>query len=177
MLERAGNPGLIAEMTFAQISQAYPSVLTLDSFLDIALESNKSVLLETKHPVITGNRIEEIIATTLADRKILKKIGVSVMSFSWGAIEKMHRLNPEIPTTFLMHQHTPFFQSKFSSAKTIGPGIDALKRRPDLVEKIKRINKSIAVWTVDLKEDVELCRDLGVDTLITNTPAQARSFL
>ena len=43
--------------------------------------------------------------------------------------------------------------------------------------KIKKIGKTTAVWTVDSGSDIELCRDLGVDIAITNTPARARTFL
>ena len=177
MLERAGHDGSIAEMSYADIKIAYPQVLTLNDFLDIALQHKKGVLIETKHPVISGNRVEEILVQTLTDRKVAEKIALSVMSFGWGAIEKMQRLDVTIPTTFLMHDHTPFFQAKFSSANSIGPGISLLRKKPELARKISRLGKSINIWTVDNGEDVELCKDLGVDILITNTPAHARTFL
>ncbi len=51
MLERAGNPGLIAEMTYKEVSRAYPQILTLDEFLAFAVKNKKGVLIETKHPV------------------------------------------------------------------------------------------------------------------------------
>jgi glycerophosphoryl diester phosphodiesterase len=177
MLERAGNRGLIAEMTYAEIKQAYPQILTLDDFLDIAIEDKKNVLIETKHPVISGNLVEEILLEKLHDRKVLQMIDVSVMSFSWGAIEKVKRLDSSIPTTFLMHRKTPFTLARLSSALAIGPGIDLLREKPELASKIKKMGKSLSVWTVDRAEDVELCKELGVDNLITNTPAHARTFL
>ncbi len=177
MLERAGNKGLIAEMTFDEISRAYPQILTLNDFLDIALESSKGVLLETKHPVISANGIEEVVARTLRDRKVLKKIPVSVMSFSWSAVEKLRRINSEIPTTFLISERTRWFQARYSSAKTLAPGITVMRDKNELVAKARSLGKKVAVWTVDSQADVELCRDLGVDIVITNTPSQARSFL
>ena len=177
MLERAGNRGLIAEMSFAEIKQAYPQILTLDDFLDIAIEHNKSVLIETKHPVISGNRVEEIVVEKINEREIQKSIEVSVMSFSWSAIEKMKRLDGSIPTTFLMHHKTPFTLARLSSAPAIGPGIDLLRDKPELASKIKKMGRSLSVWTVDRAEDIELCKDLGVDNLITNMPARSRTFL
>jgi glycerophosphoryl diester phosphodiesterase len=177
MLERAGNRGLIAEMNFAEIKQAYPQILTLDDFLDIALTHQKGVLIETKHPVISGNRVEEILVAKIRERKVLAKIDLSVMSFSWSAIEKVKRLDPKIPTTFLMNQRTLWPQVRFSSAPSIGPGINEVRVNPELISKIKKQGKSVSVWTVDLGEDVELCKELGVDILITNTPAHARTFL
>jgi len=177
MLERAGNRGLIAEMSFAEIKRAYPQILTLDDFLDIAIAHKKSVLIETKHPVISGNRVEEILVEKLQERNVAQKIDISVMSFSWSAIEKMKRLDSSIPTTFLMHTKTPFLLARLSSAPAIGPGINQVRANPELISKIKKLEKSVSVWTVDRGEDIELCKDLGVDILITNTPAHARTFL
>lgn len=177
MLERAGNPGLIAEMTFAQVSRAYPQVLTLTDFLDFAVSKKKGVLLETKHPVISGNRIEEIIAETLAETSGISSIDVSVMSFSWFAIEKMKRVDPSIHTTFLMHKHTGWLQAKLSSAAAIGPGINELREEPIRAKRIKDLGRSLHVWTVNEDSDIKLCEKVGVDILITNKPAHAREVL
>jgi glycerophosphoryl diester phosphodiesterase len=177
MLERAGNRGLIAEMNFAEIKRAYPQILTLDDFLDIALSHQKNVLIETKHPVISGNRVEEVLLEKIKDRKVLEQIDLSVMSFSWGAIEKVKRINSHIPTTFLMSHKTLWPQVRFSSATAIGPGINEVRNNHALISKIKKLGKSVAVWTVDHGDDIELCKELGVEILITNTPAHARTFL
>ena len=177
MLERAGNTGLIAEMSYKEVSRAYPQILTLDEFLDFAMSKKKGVLLETKHPVISGNRVEELVVEMLAQKKTLLKIPVSVMSFSWLAIEKMKRLDSSIATTFLMHKGTPWFQAKFSSAKTIGPGINELRAEPIKAKRIKDLGRGLNVWTVDKDADIKLCNQLGVDILITNKPAHAREVL
>jgi len=177
MLERAGNPGLIAEMTFAQVSRAYPQILTLTDFLNFAVSQKKGVLLETKHPVISGNRIEEVIAETLAATSGISSIDVSVMSFSWFAIEKMKRVDPSIQTTFLMHKHTSWLQAKLSSAAAIGPGINELRGEPIRAKRIKDLGRSLYVWTVNEDSDIKLCEKVGVDILITNKPAHAREVL
>ena len=177
MLERAANRGLIAEMTYKEVSRAYPQVLTLQEFLDFAVKSKKGVLIETKHPVLSGNRIEEVVVETLHATKGIEKIDVSVMSFSWLAIEKMKRLDRTIPTTFLMHKNTPWFQAKLSSAKTSGPGINELRAEPNRAERIKNLGRSHNVWTVDDEADIKLCAELGVDILITNKPSRAREVL
>ena len=177
MLERAGNPGLIAEMTYKEVSRAYPQILTLDEFLAFAVKNKKGVLIETKHPVISGNRIEEVVVETLHGTKGIEKIDVSVMSFSWFAIEKMKRLDPSIPTTFLMHKNTQWFQAKLSSATSIGPGINELREEPIRAMRIKKLGKSLNVWTVDDAADIKLCEKVGVDILITNMPSHAREVL
>jgi glycerophosphoryl diester phosphodiesterase len=177
MLERAGNSGLIAEMTYAEVARAYPQILTLREFLDFAMRHKKGVLLETKHPVISGNQIEEKIAETLRDTSAMDSIDVSVMSFSWFAIEKMKRVDPKIPTTFLMHKNTTWLQAKLSSAQSIGPGINELRAEPIRAKRIKDLGRSLNVWTVDEDSDIKLCEKLGVDILITNKPAHAREVL
>jgi glycerophosphoryl diester phosphodiesterase len=177
MQEIAGSPGLIAEMNFKEILAIYPQALTLNQFLDIALLHKKSALLETKHPVISGNRIEEIIVKTLRDRKIMDSISVSILSFSWSAIEKLGRVDSDVSRTYLLSSYSLWTQARFSSADYLGPGINRIRRDPGIVEKIHSYGKKVAVWTVDDGADVELCRDLGVDILITNKPAHARTFL
>lgn len=176
-LERAGNPGLIAEMTFRELSRAYPTVMQLEEFLLFAVANKKSVLLESKHPVISGNRIEEVIVETMGKVKNIEQINLNVMSFSWFAIEKMRRIDSTITTTFLLHERTPWRLAKLSSAKAIGPGIEQLRAQPILAQKVKDLGRSLNVWTVDHPSDIQLCQKLGVDILITNKPAQAREAL
>lgn len=177
MLEQAGYKGLISELTYAEVFSAYPQVLTLDAFLDFAVDSKKAILVETKHPVLSGNRVEELLVQALIQKNVLAKIPVSVMSFSWSAIEKVRRMNPEIPTTFLLHKFTPWFQIKYSSARAIGPEIDHLRSEPIRAKKIQDLGRSLHVWTVDEDSDIKLCHQLGVDILITNKPAHAREVL
>lgn len=177
MLERAGNPGLIAEMTYQEVLRAYPQLLTLDEFLTFAVKNKKGVLIETKHPVISGNRIEEVVAQKISETKGIEKISVSVMSFSWFAIEKLKRVDPTIPTTFLMNKNTSWLQAKLSSATSIGPGINELRAEPIRAQRIKNVGRSLYVWTVDDEADIKLCEKLGVDILITNKPSHAREVL
>ena len=177
MQEQAAHPGFISEMTYREIKDIYPDVLTLDDFLDLAITFRKSVLIETKHPVISGNRVEEVVATILQNRKVLDSIDVSVMSFSWSAIEKMRKIDSSFPTTLLLGGRTRWFHARFSSATTIAPSISQLRTHPELISKIHGLGKSSAIWTVDEGEDIQLCASLGVDRLITNMPARARTFL
>lgn len=38
-------------------------------------------------------------------------------------------------------------------------------------------DRKICVWTVDEAHDVELCREIGVDVIITNRPGYVRELL
>jgi hypothetical protein len=57
-----------------------------------------------------------MLVEMLEQKKVLQKIPVMVMSFSWSAIEKLQRLNPALSSTLLLYKFTPWFQVKYSSA-------------------------------------------------------------
>ncbi len=176
----ANNDAVVADKTFKDLKAIYPQILELNEFIDFAITEKKSLLLETKHPVPSRTEIENQIVKKLhAESKRIEKVGidVTVMSFSWFAIERIKALDSKISTTFLLHDYTPWFSARYSSAHSIGPGIGALRKKPALAQKIKAAGKKLNVWTVDEPSDIILCRHLGVDKLITNRPAFAREVL
>jgi len=69
MKKEAKSAAIIANRTYAEIKQIYPAVMTLNELLDLAIENKKSLALETKHPVPTGNRVEELVVAELHKRK------------------------------------------------------------------------------------------------------------
>ena len=177
---RADSDAVVAETKFKKLKKIYPQILTFDEFLDFGIAEKKSLLLETKHPVPSRTEIEEVIVKKLKDEDSrIKKAGIeiNVMSFSWFAIEKFKALNAELPTTFLLHDYTPWFTARYSSAQSIGPGINLLRKNPALAKRIKSTGRKLNVWTVDEAADITLCHHLGVDNLITNRPGYARQVL
>jgi glycerophosphoryl diester phosphodiesterase len=177
---RANSDLVIADSNYKELASVYPQIVTLDEFIDFAINEKKSLLLETKHPVPTRTVIEDFVVTKLENEKNrIKKSGieVNVMSFSWFAIERVKKLNPEIQSTYLIRESTPGVSVRFTSAHSIGPGIDHLRKAPALAQRIKSAGRKVNVWTVDQADDILLCRHLGVDNLITNRPAFVREVL
>ena len=177
---RAENDAIVAETKLKKLKAIYPQILTLDEFLDFSISEKKSLLLETKHPVPSRTQIEEVVVEKLEKEKSrIKKAGIdiAVMSFSWFAVEKMKALNKEISTTYLLHDYTPWFTARYSSAQSIGPGINLLRKNPALAKRIKSTGRKLNVWTVNEAADIKLCHQLGVDNLITNRPGYAREVL
>lgn len=177
---RANNDAVIHESTYAQLSAIYPQIVTLDEFLDYGISQKKSLLLETKHPVPSRTAIEDHVVKKLhSEAKRIEKAGIdiTVMSFSWFAVERVKALDRAIASTYLLHEYTTWFSARYSSAHSIGPGIAQLRKKPALAQKIKSVGKKLNVWTVDEPSDIILCRHLGVDNLITNRPAFAREVL
>ena len=180
MKKEAKSAAIIANRTYAEIKQIYPAVMTLNELLDLAIGNKKSLALETKHPVPTGNRVEELIVAELHKREdSIKKSGINIaiMSFSWFAIEKIKKMDPTIKTVMLLHDFNQKLSRRFTSAKAIGPSVEMIKKSPDLVREIKNSGKELYVWTVDSTEDLQYCASVGVDIVMTNRPAHARSVL
>jgi len=157
-----------------------PAVMTLNELLDLAIENKKSLALETKHPVPTGNRVEELVVAELHKRKdAIKKSGidVAIMSFSWFAIEKIKKMDSTIKTVMLLGDITNKITRRFTSAQVIGPSVEMIRKSPELISEIKNSGKELYVWTVDSTEDLQYCASVGVDIVMTNRPAHARSVL
>ena len=177
---RADSDAVVAESKYAKLKRIYPEILTLEEFLDFGISEKKSLLLETKHPVPTRTAIEdEVVAKIKQEEKRIKKAGISVniMSFSWFAIEHVKQLDKKIETTYLLHDQTPWFSARYSSAQSLGPGISLLRKKPALAKRVKEMGRKLNVWTVDDPSDIKLCQKLGIDILITNRPGFARELL
>ena len=180
MERTAGCSGTIAFLTYEEIYDRYPQVMRLDEFLDLALLHKKDLALETKHPVPTSREIEAVLAKELISRQseiLTSGIEISVMSFSWLAIENVRRSMPDINTVMLLGSLRAKKRRRFTSAQTIGPDIAMLKTKPLFIDEAKKDGKRLFVWTVDEAHDVVFCAQKGVDVVITNKPSQARKVL
>jgi glycerophosphoryl diester phosphodiesterase len=177
---RANNDAVVHESTYTQLAAIYPQIVTLDQFIDFGITEKKSLLLETKHPVPSRTEIENHVVQKLhKEAKRIEKAGIdiTVMSFSWFAVERVKQLDKSIALTYLIRETTPRLSVRYTSAHSIGPGIAQLRKKPALAQQIKSAGKKLNVWTVDEPSDIILCRHLGVDNLITNRPAFAREVL
>jgi glycerophosphoryl diester phosphodiesterase len=167
----AGVSGRIADLKYAQIRREYPEVLTLEELLALAKENKKELAIETKHPVPSGNEIEKIVLDLLSQEKNLPTI--SIMSFSWLAIEQTKRMAPHQNTVALLHPGHSRLMRRFSSAKNLGPSIQMLREDSTYMSE----SRDLFVWTVDKDEDMQFCERNKVKVLITNTPSRAREVL
>jgi len=176
----ADSDAIVSESKYSKLKKIYPQILTLDEFIDFGISEKKSLLLETKHPVPSRTAVEdEIIEKIKREEKRIKKAGISinVMSFSWFAIEHIKQLDKSIETTYLLHDRTPWFSARYSSAQSLGPGISLLRKKPALAKRCKETGRKLNVWTVDKAKDIKLCQKLDVYILITNLPGFARENL
>jgi glycerophosphoryl diester phosphodiesterase len=166
-----GSLARIADTNFSEIKRRYPQAITLEELLTLARDNKKELAIETKHPVPTSSAVEKKVMDLLRQEKPVAQI--SVMSFSWLALENIRKIDPNQQTVALLHDKFSFAMRRFTSAQAIGPGITAFRKKPHLNQDPRKL----FVWTVDNADDMRFCADNGVDVLITNTPSYARSVL
>ena len=166
-----GNSARIASLDFSEIKKIYPQVITLEEILILARDNKKELAIETKHPVPTGNAVEKKVMELLKQEKQVAEI--SIMSFSWLALENIRKIDRDQQTVALLHEWFPYAMQRFTSAQVIGLEISAFRKKPHLNQDPRKL----FIWTVDDADDMRFCADNGVDVLITNTPSYARSVL
>jgi len=166
----------IATSTYSDLAQRYPEIMTLDEFLEIALAHKKAVAIETKHPVPSGNAIEDVVIQTIKKHNATAKIDISIMSFSLLAVSYLKRKSEHRIVQLVGDEHF-YIKPLIATPHVFSPSINSIRKHPDFVERIHKKGKKVYVWTVDDPEDQKLCASLGVDVMITNTPGPARATL
>ena len=154
-------------------------VLTLERLLELVVDSEREIglAIETKHPTRYGALVEE---STVA---LLKRFGLArprsendsrirIMSFSQLSMRRVRQMAPGLPTVFLMDRVPLRFRDGSLPFRSgiAGPSMEIIRAHPRYVERVHRTGGQVHVWTVDEPADVALCRDLGVDAIITNRP-------
>jgi glycerophosphoryl diester phosphodiesterase len=181
--------GPVSQRSLAELREidfAGESILTLDELIDIASGAGRPVrlLVETKHPNRYGRAVEQRLLALLRKRGLDRHrdgqpVRVTVMSFSPLAVRRMNAMAPSLPRVQLMDLMPPGMKPSrlpFGS-RIAGPGLELVRRRPDLVRRLKARGHGVYVWTVNEMSDVDMMVRLGVDAIITDRPAEVLAHL
>lgn len=157
-------------------------VLTLRKLLETVADCGRrvEVCIETKHPTRYAGLVERRLVEELrhfgwhrADTP------ARVMSFSYTALQRLDRLAPELPLVMLLEKvrHWPVVKPVLEPGWMLGPGIEQLTRHPEYARRLVRTGRDLNVWTVNDEDQLHLCLDLGVKTIITDRPAYMLQLL
>src|SRR3954451_15569372 len=170
-------------------------VLRLSKLLELVADAEREVrlLIETKHPTRYAGLVEKTLVEDLKRFGWAGRLGpteslrrppemdsrVVVMSFAPTAVRRVRLLAPDIPTVLLLERFLPQRRAGIlpTGVSIAGPGLHLLKEDPDFVDRAHARGNLVYVWTVDDPRDVELVLSLGVDTIITDYPAEVRQLL
>ena len=192
----SSGSGVVSEMTLAELAEhdfgswhgdsAPASILELDTLLELVLDYERPVKLfiETKHPVRFGGQVESQVLATLSRYGLGAPASASharavVISFSAGAVWRVRRSAPMLPTVLLGDsvRYRGGGAAMTVGATAIGPSVEAVRANPGMVDRAAASGRSTYCWTVDDPADVALCRDVGVGWVATNYPGRTRQLL
>jgi glycerophosphoryl diester phosphodiesterase len=157
-------------------------VLTLRRLLETVADYGRpvEVAIETKHPTRYGGLVEKRLVEMLRDFG-WDQAGspVRVMSFSFTALQRVERMAPDVRIVQLIDhaQFWPMLRRVIGKDWIVGPGIRELREHPRLGRSIARAGHDIHVWTVNTREDLDICLANDVAAVISDRPAYIMELL
>jgi glycerophosphoryl diester phosphodiesterase len=157
-------------------------VLTLRRLLQTVADYPRQVELaiETKHPTRYAGLVERRLVELLDDFGWAGADSPArVMSFSWVALRRIRRIAPDLDLVFLMDSPLSWARSRPISEPDwiAGPGIELVRKHPEQIRRIRAAGTEVHVWTVNTREDLDLCLELDVAAVITDQPGVIRDYL
>lgn len=167
-----GKYGLVSRIS-AQDLIDKASAITLEELLIMAIDSKKDLLIETKHPVLSGGAVERKtidLINQYKDKIEKAEIEVVIISFSYLAVRRVR--NQGINAAKVIKYG---LGALISRSKDVAVGIAILKRYPFLIRVIPA--ERIYVWTVNSRHDFKWLRDREIYGVITDRPKRAIRLL
>jgi glycerophosphoryl diester phosphodiesterase len=168
---------VIAKTNYVQLaSQVNP--YRFDQLLKLAIDNKKDLVLEFKHPVPTGGRVERAVHKLLKLNEAQIKasgIKISAISFSFFATLRNKFAQNNLYQAGLLINNK--FYAKLNPTSIFAININLLKQNPNLGIKIKNKGGKLYIWTVNDQADLIFCEKIGADAVITDYPSQARKAL
>ena len=170
------NPWVELDDEAPDRDESLDRVLTLRKLLETTADYDRrvEVAIETKHPTRYGGLVERRLVEMLGDFGWDRPGSpVRVMSFSYTGLQRVERAAPDVQLVQLIDklQSWPMLRHVIGADWAVGPGIDLLREHPRLGGRITRSGRDMHVWTVNTRDDLELCLDLGVTAVMTDRPA------
>ena len=167
----------LQELDFSS-KETKAKVMTIREFLSLAIDSGKSLTLTietkhvTKHHGLLEHKLNELLTEYNLNKNQHDRVKILLMSFNPLAVLRFSKLNPLIPRVQLKEKSYPFLHlyPNPGNPEIVGPGIELLLKRPNLITKFKDQGKKIFVWTVNSPQDMRFCLERGIDAIITNYP-------
>ena len=167
-----GNYKLVSCLTAQELIND-ADALTLEELLVMAIDSKKDLLIETKHPVLSGGAIEKkTIDLINLHKEEIERAGIEVViiSFSYLAVRRVRRSGINAAKVIRYG-----FGALASRSKGVALNITTLKRYPSLIRVMRA--DCIYVWTVNSKEDLRWLKNRGIYGVITDRPKRASRIL
>jgi glycerophosphoryl diester phosphodiesterase len=162
------------------------------------------VFVETKHPTRYSGWVEQRLVELLrefgwagrrpepgpaprrsrvdaaAPRADTSPTPVRVLSYSQLSLRRLRRWAPDIALAWVVDEEIPVRVRRCElprGVSSIAVACDLVRQNPGWVHRMHDSGHGVWVWVVNHAEDLRLCRDLGVEAVITDRPRFARKVL
>ena len=183
-VDRTSNgAGWVKDFTFEEIRKldfsggnaAYEGlkIPSMEEVLDLLAPTGLTINIELKTGIVFYDRIEEKILQLVRNKNWEDRVIYS--SFNHYSVRRIKELDPAAKTG-LLYADGPIDMPGYGKrigADALHPALYNLQY-PDLLEDCRRYGLAVNVWTVNSAQELLLCRDLGVNAVITNYPEKAR---
>ena len=183
-VDRTSNgAGWVKDFTFEEIRKldfsggnaAYEGVKipSMEEVLDLLAPTGLTINIELKTGIVFYDRIEEKILQLVRNKNWEDRVIYS--SFNHYSVRRIKELDPAAKTG-LLYADGPIDMPGYGKrigADALHPALYNLQS-PALLEDCRRYGLAVNVWTVNSAQELLLCRDLGVNAVITNYPEKAR---
>ncbi|MBX3169442.1 MAG: glycerophosphodiester phosphodiesterase [Candidatus Eremiobacteraeota bacterium] len=173
-LDRTSHrPGVVHDMTMAQLKEADPSIPSLREALRAA---RGKVLVEIKHPS-TGPRyegLEAVLLKQLAEEAMLDQ--VVVISFERQSLKLLREQNATIQTGLLVggQSDVPAAQKELG-CNWIAPHYGVVDR--GYVEMAHALGLRVNTWTVNDEANMRRLLEAGCDSITSDRPDLLKQIL
>lgn len=167
-----GKRGVVSRMSAKRVKEL-TNAIALNELLDLAIKNHKDLLIETKHPVMSGGAIEKRVIALLNLRAAeisAAKINVSLMSFSYLATLRMKKRYPHV-IKVIKYPLAVFIRSTID----VAIDIELLRKHPGLLNRLA--SSRVYVWTVNSREDLRWLKKRAIEGVITDRPKRAIKIL
>jgi glycerophosphoryl diester phosphodiesterase len=152
----AGVNKRVSALTLTELRKI-TEVLTLEELLDLASKTNREVLVETKHPVMTSGRVEKIVID------FAQRYKFTAMSFSLLAVLRFKKKLNDVAYV-VSHR----WRLLYMPTKKVAVDVELFAKSPWVRKRLAR--KEVLLWTVNEEKFVSLAKQAGVAALITDNP-------
>lgn len=152
----AGVKKRVAALTLKEMREI-TEVLTLEELLELASKAKQEVLVETKHPVLSGGRVEKILL------RFANRYKFTAMSFSLLAVLRLKRNIEDVAYVVARR-----WRLLFIPTKKVAVDIELFAKSPWTRKRLA--NKEVLLWTVNDTQQLSHFKQSGIKGIITDRP-------
>ena len=136
------------------------SIITLEELINLAQKNKRDLLVETKHPVFAGRKVE---AAVLAKTTGITDIRITLMSFSILAVRRFLRRHNDVAYV-IAHRWRLFY----IPTNSVAVDVELFSKSKWVRNRLK--GKEIFLWTVNEKKYLKKIDEWDIAGVITDKP-------